>query len=174
MSDDDDSEENERVSIVTNFSRVDGENWEGYKLSILSCTKESIKDLSLSEIEDTVEDITREDIQVLISKGQLCCEDWGSFIEEGALKKEIRGKENEYNMEDYYMKDLIGHQFNSACWGKDRRNRDYRAATVQISTTDRDTEEIQYTNIVLYNEHNGYYSHNLKLIKGEKEDVQEI
>lgn len=98
---------------------------------------------------------TKQTIRVFIDDYQNCCEEYGvdMITPEG--------------------KDIVGDEVKSVEWGKatiqEKTSCDYRqTAVVHLETTSG------LTQIVAYNEHNGYYPHSVYVEWNGYKDVQEI
>lgn len=90
-------------------------------------------------------------VEVGIDNGQNCCENWGYCMSED-------------NIEDFIGATLLGVQVTPTASDKFDVKSDYSGDTMFVDiNTDRGTFQI-----VLYNEHNGYYGHEAVVKVGQQ------
>lgn len=100
---------------------------------------------------------TKQTIQILIANGQSCCENWGYFVSEDAVENYINSHLLSINIVDEAL-NVEKFEQTTGAWVDD-------AVFVNLETS---KGTLQFA---VYNSHNGYYGHEIKILSDQIEEI---
>ena len=122
---------------------------------------DNIKELGISHMDGFKVETNEQNIFLMIDNDQCCCENWGYFMTECDLEKFIGSELIDIKIADTLNKDVIlNGKVDDSIIGEDGDIDIYEGDTMFVDII---TSEgiLQF---VAYNEHNGYYGHDAKVI----------
>jgi hypothetical protein len=118
-------------------------------------------------------------LRALISNEQLCCESFGcSLVEKLQSNHKLPDPFNrkyDLDQEKILMKEIQNKYFIGFQWGRDYETNDKKTTEILLSFLNYDDNQsaLKVFSIVLYNDHNGFYPHDI-VLENESENRMEI